>query len=97
MSTSHSRRVKRMQDREAKKLYKKIEKETIQQIMKQPEKERKEMMTLYKQLNEERVQQLEDTPEKFHAKEMDAYAKRITDDTMDWFDNIDTINPLDDE
>jgi hypothetical protein len=38
-----------------------------------------------------------ETIEKFHAKEMDAYAKRISEETMDWFDNIDTIKPIDDD
>jgi hypothetical protein len=38
-----------------------------------------------------------ETIEKFHAKEMDAYAKKISEETKDWFDNLDTINPLDDE
>jgi hypothetical protein len=38
-----------------------------------------------------------DTVEKFHAREMDAYAKKIAEDTVDWFDNIDVIKPLDDE
>ncbi len=38
-----------------------------------------------------------DTPEKFHAKEMDAYAKRISEETIDWFDNIDVIKPIDDD
>jgi hypothetical protein len=38
-----------------------------------------------------------ETIEKFHAKEMDAYAKRISEETMDWFDNIDVIKPIDDD
>ena len=45
---------------------------------------------------EEPIEEVPETPEQFHAKEMDAYAKRISEDTMDWFDNLDTINPLDD-
>jgi len=54
MSTSPSRRLKRMQDRTAKKLYNKIAKETIQQIMKQPPKEREEMLALYQHMNEQK-------------------------------------------
>ena len=38
-----------------------------------------------------------ETIEKFHAKEMDAYAKRISEETIDWFDNIDVIKPIDDD
>jgi hypothetical protein len=38
-----------------------------------------------------------ETIEKFHAKEMDAYAKRISEETMDWFNNLDTIKPIDDD
>ena len=95
MSTSPSRRFQRMQDRTAKKLYNKIAKQTMEQIMKQPPKEREEMLALYKQMNGQK--QVQETPEQFHAKEMDAYAKRISEETIDWFDNIDKINPLDDE
>jgi hypothetical protein len=38
-----------------------------------------------------------ETPEQFHAQEMDKYAKEISEETIDWFNNIDTINPLEDE
>ena len=37
------------------------------------------------------------TPEQYHALEMDKYAKRLTEETMDWFNNIDVIEPLGDE
>ena len=79
MSTSPSRRLKRMQDRTAKKLYNKIAKETIQQIMKQPQKEREEMMMLYKHLNEQKQN-----------------AGELTQEEMDWFNNIDIVKPLKD-
>lgn len=37
------------------------------------------------------------TPEQQHAREMDQYAQALREETIDWFNNIDTINPINDE
>lgn len=54
MAGSQTRRLKRMRDREAQKLYKRIAKETMEQINKQPEEERQKLVDLYKLMMEEK-------------------------------------------
>ena len=36
------------------------------------------------------------TPEQQHTQDMDNHAKKLSEETIDWFNNIDTITPLND-
>jgi hypothetical protein len=54
MSASGFRRLKRHREREAKKLFEKITKQTMDQINKQPEEERQKLLDLYKLMMEEK-------------------------------------------
>jgi hypothetical protein len=54
MAGSQTRRLKRMRDREAQKLYQRITKETMEQINKQPEEERQKLLDLYKLMMEQK-------------------------------------------
>lgn len=56
MGASLTRRYRRMEERNAKKLYDKITKETLEQIKKMPEKDRNNMLELHKLMMEEREQ-----------------------------------------
>lgn len=38
-----------------------------------------------------------ETIEKFHAKEMNKFAEQIQKESDDWFNNLDTIKPIDDD
>ena len=58
MATSMTRRLKRMQEREANKLFKRIQKETMEEIMKQPLEQRKDLLALYEHMTEERKELL---------------------------------------
>ena len=54
MAASGQRRLKRYREREAKKLYQNITKETMDQINKQPEEERQKLLDLYKLMMEQK-------------------------------------------
>ena len=43
----------------------------------------------------ERLEQLKpQTPEELHTQEMNEYANTLTGMTYDWYNNIDTIEPI---
>lgn len=56
MGASLTRRYRRMEEHNTKKLYDKITKETLEQIKKMPEKDRNNMLELHKLMMEEREQ-----------------------------------------
>jgi molybdopterin converting factor small subunit len=57
MSTSPTRRYKRQQDRQAKKLFSKVRQETLDQINKHTPEERDNLLKLYQVMLEQREQE----------------------------------------
>ena len=57
MSTSLTRRNKRFQDRESKKMFLKVQRETMEQINKHTPEERQHLLELYKVMMEKREQE----------------------------------------
>lgn len=55
MAASPTRRHKRQQDREAKKLFNKISQQTLDQINRQSPEERDKLLLLYKHMLEEKI------------------------------------------
>jgi hypothetical protein len=63
MSTSLNRRLKRMQERDAKKLYDKISKQTIEQINRQSPEEREKLLLLYNEMLRQKEEERNDNKE----------------------------------
>jgi hypothetical protein len=55
MSASPTRRQKRFQERESKKLYDRIRKETLEQMKRLPEEERENLRKMYEAMNNKQV------------------------------------------
>jgi hypothetical protein len=57
MSASPTRRQKRFQERESKKLYDRIRKETLEQMKRLPEEERENLRKMYEAMNNKTLNQ----------------------------------------
>jgi hypothetical protein len=57
MSASPTRRQKRFQERESKKLYDRIRKETLEQMKRLPEEERENLKKMYEAMNNKTLNQ----------------------------------------
>ena len=55
MSASPTRRQKRFQERESKKLYDRIRKETLEQMKRLPEEERENLRKMYEAMNNKQI------------------------------------------
>ena len=89
MASSPTRRLKRLKDKEAKKLFQRIQRETMAEIMKQPQEEREKLLLLYETINEQRKHNLENLEQNTPT-----VNKGITEEEQDWFNNIDVIKPI---